>query len=154
MNAYATILMSHWRGTSSLKAPDLSKAPKLLDPDKVNTDFPINEETRNRDASIVRAMDARTPPLVRQQLMASIDTLPPDPDTSGVSDEDKLTMMKSRYCQSRPEMADYREYLSGIVEDGKQQPSTASVNSPAVEPDPKVDDSKGTESQVTELKSE
>ena len=149
MNGYATILMSHWRGSSSLKAPDLSKTPKLLDPDEVNTNFPINEETRTRDASIVRAMDARTPPLVRQQLMANIETLPPDPDTSGVSDEDKLTMMKSRYCQSRPEMADYREYLSGIVEDEKQLPSSAPANPPAAEPDPKAN-----EPQVTEPKTE
>lgn len=145
MNAYATILMSHWRGTSSLKAPDLSKAPKLLDPDKVNTDFPINEETRNRDASIVRAMDARTPPLVRQQLMANIETLPPDPDMSGLSDEDKLAMMKSRYCQTRPEMADYREYLGGIVDESKQQPSAVPANSPAAEPDPKPDEPQNTD---------
>ena len=139
MSAYATILMSHWRGTSSLKAPDLSKTPKLLDPDEVNTNFPINEETRNRDASIVRAMDARTPPLVRQQLMANIDTLPPDPDPSGISDEDKLTMMKSRYCQSRPEMADYRDYLSGIAEEGKLLSSSEPVDPKVTESvDPKV----------------
>lgn len=148
MNGYATILMSRWHGSSSLKAPDLSKTPNLLDPDEVNTNFPINEETRTRDASIVRAMDARTPPLVRQQLMAGIDTLPPDPDTSGLSDEDKLSMMKSRYCQSRPEMADYREYLSGIVEDGKQ-PSSASVSSPSVDPEPQNNDP-----DVTDPKSE
>ena len=150
MNGYATILMSHWRGSSSLKAPDLSKTPKLLDPDEVNTNFPINEETRTRDASIVRAVDARTPPLVRQQLMANIDTLPPDPDMSRLSDEDKLTVMKSRYCQSRPEMADYREYLSGVVEDGKQHLSpTAPVDPSAVEPEPKAN-----EPQVTEPKTE
>lgn len=84
----------------------------------MNVLYPKNLLTGNRDADIVRAMDARTPPVVRQQILANIDTIPPDSVNPNLSDDDKLSVMKSRYCQSRPELSDYGDYLEKIAEQG------------------------------------
>lgn len=117
MNSYAKILMSNWRGSSKMKIlPDTK--PGLIDSEQMNVLYPKNLLTGNRDADIVRAMDARTPPVLRQQILANIDTLPPDKVNPNLSDDDKLSVMKSRYCQSRPELSDYGDYLEGIAEQG------------------------------------
>lgn len=117
MNSYAKILMSNWSGISKMKIlPDTR--PGLIDSDEMNVLYPKNLLTGNRDADIVRAMDARTPPVVRQQILANIDTIPPDQVNPNLSDDDKLSVMKSRYCQSRPELADYGDYLEKIAEQG------------------------------------
>lgn len=134
MNKYAQILMSRWRGVPTLQTVDTSKRPKLINQDEMNVTYPINEITKNRDASIVRAMDASTPPLVRQQILANIESLPPDHDVSRLSDDDKLSVMKSRYCQSRPEIADFNEYLSNLVESGRL--SATPATEPAKSADP------------------
>lgn len=148
MNKYAQILMSRWCGSTSFVAPDYSKTPGLINPDEMDVSYPVNEITKNRDASIVRAMDARTPPLVRQQLMASIETLPADKNVSRLSDDDKLSIMKSRYCQSRPEIADYNEYLANLVDDSRVSATPADSTTstelvppvePAVSVQPKTD---------------
>ena len=117
MNSYAKILMANWSGTSKLKIlPDAK--PGFIDSDEMNVLYPKNLLTGNRDADIVRAMDARTPPVVRQQILANIDTIPPDQVNPNLSDDDKLSVMKSRYCQSRPELSDYGDYLEKIAEQG------------------------------------
>ena len=117
MNSYAKILMSNWRGSSKMKIlPDTK--PGLIDSEQMNVLYPKNLLTGNRDADIVRAMDARTPPVLRQQILANIDTLPPDSVNPNLSDDDKLSVMKSRYCQSRPELRDYGDYLERVAEQG------------------------------------
>lgn len=117
MNTYAKILMCNWSGSSKMKIfPDTT--PGLIDSDQMNVLYPKNLLTGNRDADIVRAMDARTPPVLRQQILANIDTIPPDKVNPNLSDDDKLSVMKSRYCQSRPELSDYGDYLERIAEKG------------------------------------
>ena len=132
MNTYAKILMCNWSGSSKMKIfPDTK--PGLIDSDQMDVLYPKNLLTGNRDADIVRAMDARTPPVLRQQILANIDTIPPDQVNPNLSDDDKLSVMKSRYCQSRPELSDYGDYLEriaeqGIVSDDVKSPDD--VNSP------------------------
>ena len=117
MNAYAKLLMSNWCGSSKMKIQPNAN-PGLIDSDDMNLLYPKNLLTGNRDADIVRAMDARTPPVVRQQILANIDAIPPDQVKLNLSDDDKLSVMKSRYCQSRPELSDYGDYLERIAEEG------------------------------------
>lgn len=135
MNSYARLLMQNWKGSSNLVVSD--DIVGFVDQDRANVEFPVNEVTKNRDASIVRAMQATTPPIVRDELLKSIQTLPPDGVYAAADDDDKLTVMKSRYCQSRPEMADYSDYLQKVVDSGVPDPNTDPQPDP--EPDPKPD---------------
>lgn len=118
MNVYAQLLTSRWQAKPTMRVIKTND-PQLVDQEEGNVLYPINEVTRNRDATIVRAMDVNTPDIVREQLLNTIEKLPDDPDLSKLSDEDKLTLMRSRYCQSRPELNDYGRYLEGVVDEGR-----------------------------------
>lgn len=118
MSAYSKCLMQNWGVKIPRSAPKVSKNPNLkgfIDKVEVDVTYPINPITGMRETQLSRALDSRTPAIVRNQLLNSIEQLPPDMDLSGLSDEDKLSVCKSRYCQSRPEMANYYHYLQNHV---------------------------------------
>lgn len=119
---YYSCLVSNWSKKSTLKQQKPNKHNVALvgfvDKGESDLTYPINPLTGNRETQLVRALDARTPAIVRNQLLNSIESLPPDPDLSGLTDDDKLAVCKSRYCQSRPEMAEYYNYLQrNIIKD-------------------------------------
>lgn len=118
MSAYSKCLMQNWGIKIPRSAPLDSKNPNLkgfIDKGEVDVTYPVNPVTGMRETQLSRALDSRTPAIVRNQLLNSIEQLPPDMDLSGLSDDDKLSVCKSRYCQSRPEMARYYDYLKDNV---------------------------------------
>lgn len=95
----------------------------MIDSEEMDVTYPVDPLTGNRQSLVVRALNARTPPALRNQLMASVDTLPPDRELDKhLSDDDKLSLMKPRLCQSRQEIQGYSDYIQDFVDkDSKLQ---------------------------------
>lgn len=115
----------------------------VVDTEQVDLEYPVDEFYNMRQATVIRALNARTPQVVRQHLLQNIEEIPSTPIDPKLSDDDKLSLMKSRYHQSRPELAAYREYL----EDTINQDLQLHQEQPSVESDP--ESSAGTGSDVT-----
>lgn len=144
MSAYSKCLMQNWGIKIPRSAPLDSKNPNLkgfIDKGEVDVTYPVNPVTGMRETQLSRALDSRTPAIVRNQLLNSIEQLPPDMDLSGLSDEDKLTVCKSKYCQSRPEMARYYDYLKdNVIKDLPEVDEILNQNDSNLVKDSNVDD--------------
>lgn len=144
MSAYSKCLMQNWGIKIPRSAPLDSKNPNLkgfIDKGEVDVTYPVNPVTCMRETQLSRALDSRTPAIVRNQLLNSIEQLPPDMDLSGLSDEDKLTVCKSKYCQSRPEMARYYDYLKdNVIKDLPEVDEILNQNDSNLVKDSNVDD--------------
>lgn len=144
MSAYSKCLMQNWGIKIPRSAPLDPKNPNLkgfIDNGEVDVTYPVNPVTGMRETQLSRALDSRTPAIVRNQLLNSIEQLPPDMDLSGLSDEDKLTVCKSKYCQSRPEMARYYDYLKdNVIKDLPEVDEILNQNDSNLVKDSNVDD--------------
>ena len=118
----------------------------MVDTDQVNLEYPVDEFYNMRQASVVRALNARTTQVVRQHLLQNIEELPSSSMDPKLSDDDKLSLMKSRYHQSRPELAAYREYLETTInEDVKLHEAQPSPDSATESQDDSNPDSASTQ---------
>lgn len=117
----------------------------VVDTEQVDLEYPIDEFYKMRQPTVIRALNARTPQVVRQHLLQNIEEIPSPPIDPKLSDDDKLSLMKSRYHQSRPELAAYREYLETTINEDMQSHQQQTSSEPASEPD-----KSGAESPVIE----
>lgn len=89
----------------------------MIDSEEMDVTYPVDPLTGNRQSVVVRALNARTPPALRNQLMASVETLPPDKELDKhLSDDDKLDFLKPRYCQTRQEIQGYTDFINNMLD--------------------------------------
>ena len=89
----------------------------LMDREEMDVTYPIDPLTGNRQSFVVRALNVRTPPALRNQLMSAVDSLPPDKELDKhLTDDDKLDVLKPRYCQTRQEIQSYVDFMNNMVE--------------------------------------
>lgn len=102
----------------------------MIDSEEMDVTYPVDPLTGNRQSIVVRALNARTPPVLRNQLMASVETLPPDRELDKhLSDDDKLSLMKPRLCQTRQEVQGYSDYIQNFVDKESQLQQSVVDNS-------------------------
>lgn len=123
--------------TSSRKKTGNPLLDGLMDREEMDVTYPVDPFTGNRQSVVVRALNARTPPALRNQLMASVETLPPDRELDKhLYDDDKLCLMKPRLCQTRQEIQGYSDYIQNFVEkESKLQQPAVDKNSDDVKDD-------------------
>lgn len=88
----------------------------LMDREEMDVTYPVDPLTGNRQSFVVRALNVRTPPALRNQLMSAVDSLPPDKELDKhLTDDDKLDVLKPRYCQTRQEVQSYVDFMNNMV---------------------------------------
>lgn len=103
--------------TSSRKKTGNPLLDGLMDREEMDVTYPVDSLTGNRQSFVVRALNVRTPPALRNQLMSAVDSLPPDKELDKhLSDDDKLSVLKPRYCQTRQEIQGYVDFMNNIVD--------------------------------------
>lgn len=103
--------------TSSRKKTDNPLLDGQMDREELDVTYPVDPMTGNRQSLVVRALNARTPPALRNQLLSAVDSLPPDKELDKhLTDDDKLEVLKPRYCQTRQEIQSYVDFMNNIVE--------------------------------------
>ena len=89
----------------------------LMDRQEMDVTYPVDPLTGNRQSLVVRALNARTPPALRNQLMSAVESLPPDKELDKhLTDDDKLDVLKPRYCQTRQEVQSYVDFMNNMVD--------------------------------------
>lgn len=102
--------------------------------EEFHTLFPINEVT-NHPQDITSQLNSETNPSRQQMLLQLLGKVSNDiVDTKGLTDDEIISMIKSRSSDTPTENARYMEMLSGIVEDGIKK------NEPTPTPSPAPDD--------------
>lgn len=103
----------------------------MIDSEEMDVTYPVDPLTGNRQSVVVRALNARTPPALRNQLMASVETLPPDRELDKhLTDDDKLDVLKPRYCQTRQEIQSYVDFMNNMVNNELADSDSVSLERP------------------------
>ena len=124
----------------SLLTPDHPSCVGFVDTAEVDALFPINPATGMRSDILSQIVDPSTGDLKRNQLLSAVDHNPQQTHRN-VDDNTLLSLLKSRYTQSRVENDTFMRYVEQIVIDSKKptvsaDPSSAAVPSPAAQSSP------------------
>lgn len=123
----------------------------LMDREEMEVTYPIDPLTGNRQSFVVRALNARTPPALRNQLLSSVDSLPPDKELDKhLTDDDKLDVLKPRYCQTRQEVQSYVDFMNNMVDRDLSNSVPRETSEPSVPNDGSVSPTDSSETPKTE----
>lgn len=97
--------------------------------------YPINPVTGMRDDVLSQIVDPGTGELKKSQLLSTIQKIP-SPQHRSVDDDTLLSMLQSRFTQSRVECDDFAKYVEKIVNDGIKSADPEPTPEPTPQPEP------------------
>lgn len=97
--------------------------------------YPINPVTGMRDDVLSQIVDPNTGELKKSQLLSTLPKIP-SPQHRSVDDDTLLSMLQSRFTQSRVECDDFAKYVEKIVNDGFKSTDPEPTPEPTPEPEP------------------
>ena len=97
--------------------------------------YPINPVTGMRDDVLSQIVDPNTGELKKSQLLSTLPHIP-SPQHRPVDDDTLLSLLQSRFTQSRVECDDFAKYVEKIVNDGLKSADPEPTPGPTPEPEP------------------
>ncbi len=94
----------------------------IVDDSLSNNIMPVNPVTGWRDNSISRLMSSRTPPAERQLILTSLAQLKGYDSPAGLTDDDLLTILPSRYANDPVEIERFREIVDELRNISDEKP--------------------------------
>ncbi|MGP1424209.1 MAG: hypothetical protein ACTTKM_09735 [Prevotella fusca] len=113
----------------------LNNAISIVDDSVFDTVSPINPLTGHRDDMISRLFAGDTSDSERQLIMSQLATVKGVSSPRGLSDEDILSLVPSRYMSDPVEMERYREFVDELRQISDTEP-IVSPDEPPVAPPP------------------
>jgi len=117
------------------KQPTTAFETGYIDRDEINILYPIDPMTGMRSDILSQIVDPETGDLKRNQLLSLVPKVP-DVKHRNVDDDTQLSMLKSRYSQSRIENDHYAEYVANIAKSAESSPSASVESSPSASVEP------------------